>query len=483
MRQACPVIVVCVSFALCFSPTAQAQLSTKYADWADGPEGFLLTEKEKKAWAEITTDAEAERFIALFWARRSPDPSSSLNPFKADFESRVRFADSNFSYGNHRGSLSARGKVLILMGTPDRRQVRGIDGAPSVGAISGATGEVENNTEAWYYDPKNLPPGFRAKGAQLYFLFYEEKLDSNNFELDRTNRESFKSMSALSRAPEVYLLHPDLTEVPKPASVAAGAPVSAAHLAWLDSDEAPFDDSAIVISELGVADEVHRPLWVHLELPPDAPELDLIVGRVTGSDGHLVNNFELSTDSLPGQYGKFYHLTFPLQEGSYAIDIVGAAASEPQVRRKLTAKVSSIPTEGAWLSPVWLGTGVTPTPEARHGSAFTVGGWHLTPISGPELTRASEITYLGFVVRPALGENGTVELLSQIDVKRDGVSIGRPLKLQLDVSRVVGDLYMYGNSVSLTGIPETGSYELVFQITEPSSNISVERSLRVEITE
>jgi GWxTD domain-containing protein len=484
MREACLIMVACIVFAVCFAEIVDAQLSDTYADWADGPAGLLLTKKERKEWAKITTDAEAEKFIDLFWARRNPDPSSSFNAFKAEFESRVRFADENFSYGEHRGSLSARGRVLILMGAPDRRQVRGIDGAPSVGAVSGATGAVENNTETWYYDPQNLPAGFKAKGAQLYFLFYEEKLDSNNFELDRTNRESFKAMSALSRAPEVYLLHPDLTEEPKPVSVPGAAPASAAHLAWLDSDEAPFDDSAIVISELGVADEVHRPLWIHLELPPEAPELDLIVGRVTGSDGQIVSTFELPTaDPLPGQNGKFYHLTFPLQEGSYAIDIVGAAASEPQVRRELAAKISSIPTEGAWLSPVWLGTGVTPTPEARHGTAFTVGGWHLTPISRPELTRASEITYLGFVVRPALGTEGTVELLSQVDVKRNGVSIGRPLRLQLGVSRVIGDLYMYGNSVALTAIPEAGPYELVFQITEVNSNISVERSLRVEITE
>jgi hypothetical protein len=369
------------------------------------------------------------------------------------------------------------------MGAPDRRQVRGIDGAPSVGAVSGATGAVENNTETWYYDPKNLPEGFEAKGAQLYFLFYEERLDSNNFELDRTNRESFKAMSALSRAPEVYLLHPDLAEVPRSASEARGASVPASHLAWFDIDEAPYDDSAIVLSELGVADAVHRPLWVHLELPPDAPELDLIVGRVAGPDGQVVANFEMPGDPLPGQYGKIYHLTFPLQEGSYSIDLVGAADSTPQVKRQVVAEVSSIPPTGAWLSPLWLGIGVTPTPEAGRGSAFTIGGWHLTPVSRPELTRASEITYLGFVVRPTLGDDGAVELFSRVRVKRNGVSVGRPLELPLDASQIDGDLYMYGNSIALTGMSEPGAYELVFQITEANSDISVERTLAVDITE
>jgi hypothetical protein len=265
--------------------------------------------------------------------------------------------------------------------------------------------------------------------------------------------------------------------------VAGGAPASPDHLAWLDDGKAPFDDSAVVFSELGVADDIHRPLWVHLELPHDAPDLDLLVGRVKGSNREVVSHFEIAAQPTPGQYGKFYHLTFPLQEGSYSIDIVGVAASEPQVIRNLEADVSSIPTEGTWLSPLWFGLGVTPTPEAERGSAFTVGGWHLTPISGPELTRASQITYLGFLVRPAFDEEGVVELLSRVQVKKNGVSIGQPLELRLDVSRVIGDLYMYGNAIALNGLPETGPYELVFQVTGPSSDVTVDRTLLVEITQ
>jgi GWxTD domain-containing protein len=483
MRHQRLVILVCLALSICCIPIVEAQLSDAYAAWADGPEGFLLTKKEKKEWAKISTDAEAERFIELFWARRNPDPRSTVNPFKAEFEATVRFADENFGYGAHRGSLSARGQVLILMGRPDSRQVRGIEGAPSTGPASGAIGEVENNTEVWYYDPANLPPGFKAKGAQLYFLFYEERLDSNAFELDRTNRESFKAMSALSRAPEVYLLHPDLKEVPKPVSVAGGSSASVSHLAWLDIGEAPYDDVAIVVSELGVADDIHRPLWVHLELPPDAPKLDLLAGRVTGPDGAILSNFEIPATPLPGQYGAVYHLTFPLPEGTFSIDFVGAAGSEPQVMAKLATDVSSIPDHGTWLSPVWLGIGVTQNPEASRGSAFTVGGWHLMPISGPVLTRASEIVYFGFVVRPTADEKGAVELLSRVHVKRDGVSLGRPLEIPLTPSRIMGDLHMYGNSIALSGLPELGPYDLVFEVIETGSETSTEQSLSIEVTD
>jgi GWxTD domain-containing protein len=483
MRHNGLILLTCFTLAVFLAPIADAQLSGDFADWDEGPEGFLLTKKEKKEWAKITTDSEAEKFIELFWARRNPDPNSAFNAFRAEFESKVRFADENFGWGKNRGALSERGRVLILMGRPDRRQIRGIDGPPSVDIGSGDTGDVENNTETWYYDPTKLPKGFKAKGAQLYFLFYEERLDSNAFELDRTNRESFKAMSALSKAPDVYLLHPNLKEVPKPVSIAGGAPASPDHLALLDSGEAPYDDVAIVFSELGVADGVSRPLWVHIELPPDAPELDLLAGRVTGPDGEVLSNFELFPTPIAGQYGSAYHLSFPLAEGAYTVEFVGAAGDEPQLAQSISAEVSPVPDGGTWMSPVWLGTGVMPNPEALLGDPFTVGGWHLIPISGPELTRASEIAYFGFIVRPALNEKGAVELESTVQLKRDGQPYGKPLTVPLDPSRINADLYMYGNSIGLAGVPQIGPYEFEFTITEKTSNTSAKRLLSIEITE
>jgi GWxTD domain-containing protein len=483
MRHQRLVVLFCFVSAVLLGSIADAQLSGEYTEWADGPEGFLLTKKEKKEWAKIKTDDAAERFIALFWAKRNPEPHNPFNAFRAEFESKVRFADEHFGFGKHRGATSERGRVLILMGKPDSRQVRSLEGAPDIGSASGADGAVGGNTEAWYYDPAKLPAGFKAKGANLYFLFYEERLDSNAFELDRTNRESFKAMSALSRAPDVYLLHPNLKEVPKPISVAGGGPASAAHLAWLDVSEAPFDDVAIVFTDLGVSDGVNRPLWLHLELPPDAPDLDILVGRVTGTDGEVLSNFEIAPTPIAGQYGAVYHLSFPLAVGAYTVEVAGAAGDVPQLVQSIAAEITLVPEEGTWLSPVWLGMGVTPNPEAKAGAAFTVGGWHLTPISGPELTRASEITYFGFAVRPALNEEGAVELESTVQLKRDGKPFGRPLTVPLDPSPVNKDLYMYGNSIGLSGVPEAGPYDFEFTITESISETSSKRLVSVEITE
>jgi hypothetical protein len=204
---------------------------------------------------------------------------------------------------------------------------------------------------------------------------------------------------------------------------------------------------------------------------------------VTDSNGEVVSNFEMTPTPIAGQYGAVYHLSFALAVGSYTVEVAGGAGDVPQLVQSIEAEVSPIPEDGTWISPIWLGTGVTPNPEAVSGAAFTIGGWHLTPISGPELTRASEIAYFGFMARPVLNEQGAVDLESKVQLMRDGKPYGKPLVVPLDPSQLSGDLYMYGNSIGLAGVPQVGPYEFEFTITETNSGTSATRHISIEITE
>jgi GWxTD domain-containing protein len=471
------------SIAVLVAGAANAQLSPEYAEWHEGPAGFLLTKKEKKEWKKIKTDAQAEAFIELFWAKRNPNPETSFNVFKAEFDSKVKYAAENFAYTGNDGTTTDRAKVLILMGRPEGIQTRGpANTVPGIGNTSGGTDAVDAGTQVWYYNPANLPDGFEIKGSQLFFMFYEEKMASNNFILDRSARESFKGQSALTEAPDVYLLHPDMKEVPKPVSLAGARKAPAEHLAWLGSD-APFNESARLLAELGMNDGVTRPLWVHIELPTDAPTLEFITGQVSTAEGEVLSNFEIDAVPLNSQYGTAYHLSFPLEAGAYAVDLVGGAAGAAQVSEHIETEIAPVAEDGPWLSPIWLGIAASPNEQAKLGDAYSFGGWHLVPVSGPDFTKEQEIAFFGFLVRPAANEEGNVELKARIRVKRDGKPLGRPLNMPLDASQVWGDLYMYGNSIGLSGLPEAGSYEIEFEVEEDVSEISVERAVPVDLAE
>jgi hypothetical protein len=204
---------------------------------------------------------------------------------------------------------------------------------------------------------------------------------------------------------------------------------------------------------------------------------------VRAEDGKIVSNFETAATPVEGQSGVAYHLSFPLGEGLYTVEIAGAAAGELQMTRSLEAEISAVPDDGTWMSPICLGAAASLNREAHLGDAFTFAVWHLTPISGPELMRTSEIAYFGFIVRPVLNEEGAVELTAQVRLKRNGKLLGNPLVMPLESPQISGDLYVYGNFLGLTGVPEPGSYDLEFEITENNSETSTKRSVSIEITE
>jgi GWxTD domain-containing protein len=472
-----------VAAVFLIAAVAHAQLSQEYADWADGPAGFLLTKNEQKEWESITTDAAAKNFIELFWARRNPQPDTPFNPFRAEFDAKVKYAEENFSFPGHSGATTDRARVLILMGRPEGVQNKVPEQTvPGLGTSAGGTDEVRGNSQVWFYNPAELPEGFKVKGSQLYFLFYEDKLGSNNFILDRSARESFKGLSALAAAPDVYLLHPEMTEIPKPVSLAGGHPAPKDHLAWLGKD-LPLNESVRVLSGLGVNDGVTRPLWVDIELPSDAPTIKYFTGQVEDADGNILSNFEIDAAPFTGQYGKGYHLSFPLAVGTYTVKMVGAAGDSPLVTESINIAVEDVPEDGVWMSPLWLGLSASPNEQAKLGDPYSFGGWHLVPITGPDFTRANELTFFGFVVRPEVNAEGAIALEAKIRVKKDGKALGRPLTMPLDASQILGDLYMYGSSIALSGLPETGSYEFEFKVTETTSKTSTEVSLPVDLAE
>src|SRR5437868_11946159 len=100
--------------------SAVAALSPANVDWGRGAVQYLMTNEEKAAWKAVQTDAEADAFVALFWARRDPTPATPRNEFREEFESRVKAADDQLSHGRTKGSTTDAGRILILFGPPTR---------------------------------------------------------------------------------------------------------------------------------------------------------------------------------------------------------------------------------------------------------------------------------------------------------------------------------------------------------------------------
>ena len=472
--------VLAILMALALATPALAGLSPKYAGWADGPAGFLMTKQERKEWKKIDTDQEAERFIELFWARRDPNLDTPYNEFKAKFEGLVTYADEHFATKDRRGGLTDRGKVLILMGMPYSVERRGpTRSMETIDSNTGGTDQVWANAELWLYLPKDLPEGFKIKGSRLVFVFYETKAESNNFELDRTHREGTQGLRALAKAPRVWLVHPELTEPPKPVSISGASPASPEHLAWLSAGGA-LDHRAHVSSSIGVADAMHRPLWVHVELPMEAPELDLLVGRVLGADGSVESTFEKAATPLETGTGRAYQLSFPLLAGSYTVEIAGAAGGRPQVVTRIPVTIPQVSGEGAWLAGPWAGVRVIKEDRVMLGAPYRFGVLHLLPLVTGEVTRKDDISYFGFAGGLA-GEHPSLRV--KVTLARDGKRLGRPMAASLPVARLAEGLWVYASSLTLKGLPEPGDYELTLELKDPASGATTSATVPLHVTE
>jgi len=132
----------------------------------EGPTRWLMLPEEQRKFRRLHTTREAVDFIEAFWRRRDPDPNTPGNDFSKTFYERVEASDRLYSEGGTRGSLTDRGRALILLGPPPvqryhQKKVPGWDpGKP------GAPSAVQTRTlslESWVYTVEDLPPNLRQR--------------------------------------------------------------------------------------------------------------------------------------------------------------------------------------------------------------------------------------------------------------------------------------------------------------------------------
>ncbi|MGZ6988950.1 MAG: GWxTD domain-containing protein, partial [Thermoanaerobaculia bacterium] len=151
----------------------------KYKDWEKSPESvYLATDDEKKEWKKVDSDEGAEKFIALFWAKRDPDLKTPQNEYRERFDALVKNADDLFPLGRKRGALTERGKALILIGPPKSiAQKAATSLSQSIeplapGAVQG-TGMTDNAATTivtqFLYEKPQLPPWAVVQTLELKF--------------------------------------------------------------------------------------------------------------------------------------------------------------------------------------------------------------------------------------------------------------------------------------------------------------------------
>jgi GWxTD domain-containing protein len=458
------------------STTISAQISDGFSTYFDGPEGFLITKKERKVWKKITSDAEAEEFIALFWARRDPDLNTAVNEFRLDFDQRVEAADQLFGYDSTRGALSDRARVLILLGSCSRRMNRppgalasGVQdpntatGGPSRLVASGSLYQNRGSTDFWEYRSEDLP--FRFGQVYVNAVFLETDVGDNDYVLDRGNASL---MHVLSKMPEALIKNPNLTEVPGIGLIPGSRLATADEKACFDTDPRPWPDSAVAFATAGLAPGPQHFLWVHLSLEEEISNAASVVGRVraAGSSEEFGSFVVPVEDAAIG--GGAIELSIPVGEGRWSMDVALSGDTGLLAVKTVDVETAKLQTGVTSVSPFVWGTNVQQKPNSRFGDPFSIGGWRVAPVldSTFSTSSAETLNYMAYVFEPELDPDGNPQFTVRISLYKDGEQVARSPSQPAPLSRLTDGVWMFGRGLPLERFSQPGSYMLEVEIEQ-----------------
>jgi GWxTD domain-containing protein len=155
-RTIVAVMALLFSLQLC-AASKKPELPAQYKKWLTQDVVYIITDEERKAFLELTTDPERDKYIETFWAIRNPLRDPEHNPYKEEHYARIEYANSHFNHESSTpGWMTDMGRAYILFGPPTSRH-------PFVGY-----GQIYP-MELWFYDNKinsSALPSF------FYLLFY-----------------------------------------------------------------------------------------------------------------------------------------------------------------------------------------------------------------------------------------------------------------------------------------------------------------------
>jgi GWxTD domain-containing protein len=448
---------------------AGAELSQTYTQWPEGPAGFLLTQSERKAYAQLQTDAEAKAFIDLFWAKRDPDLNTVQNEFKLDFEMRVKAADAQFSTDTLKGSLSDRGKVLILMGRPLSAQ--NFAAGNSQQAANRPEFVERGATQIWIYTKDGKPA--TKKGDEILFVFSETHPGAGDFILDPLDRRNRQAIKLLAAKPEELLLHPKLTEVPKVGLLPGTKAATPEQEAVFDQQPRPWPQGAVVLTTSGVESETIHPVWIWVQLPNDVPAASELVGRVRKAEGgESVGSFVSPIMAVSVSGGRGYEVSLPVEAGSWKVDLALLNENGPIAVTTVDAKNDAAPAQGPYISPIYWGADARQAAQAHMGDAYHLGGMELIPRPDNKYTTDQNITYAAYVVHPSVGEDQKPKIELSVELFVGGKKQDEQPFHAIDGAHITDDIWVFGQILPLATFHPNVAFDIRVTFRDAKTGVS-----------
>lgn len=488
-----------------FVPALAAGTVTEPSDvdgWTEGPLGFLLTEAERERLSSGVSGSRLAEFAELFWARRDPNGAAPGNSFRMEFAAKVAAADEQFGNDMIRGALTARGRVLILLGVPSEHRIQPLKElmyqlsgrAQSDMSTSGwASRALERDAEydakkamadVWVYTRDRIPVGIDVPASQKFVMFVFVDRDGGGvYELERRYQPSERPMRVLDAAPTALLADAGLTQAPIPRLLDDVPAAAREELGWLDSDSETWPEDAAAHVVPGVATQDSFPHWAYVRVP-EALKADLLVGRVLDdASGTVLGTFRKAVEGTETAFGLVYEQAVPRFDRHATLEIALASEGRPVAVRRLSLPSEPVPEDGPYISPVYVGAEVVRQESFRAGAPFVFGGYHLLLRPDGLFSANEALAYFCLVVRPETGNDEVPEARVRMAIYGKGGRLtGQPYR-RVALQEVAPDVYVFGSQLPLSVLEGQQGLRLKFWVEDPGSGVVRETEAPLEIME
>jgi GWxTD domain-containing protein len=453
-------------------------LSAKYADFGKGPEQFLMTKDEQAQWKNVKTDADAQAFIDTFWLRRDPTPGTPRNEFHENFDIAVKYADEHFTSGRRRGSLTDRGKVLILFGPPVSAAVSGDPGV-GFGLSDDDPSGARPKRMVWTYEGSATSPISTQRTNVAFvdaFSSGEYTLERGSFDFaaaqQRAIAAAIRQPNAVLQAPVVLAPAPPvavLTSFKTPAYRAAVEQFKAAKSNPYKSVAITWGEFVTATGEAYVPVALYVPRALGLTAANDLTFFGIIQDPAANPVAVLEEPARLS--ETKGDY--YYDRSLTLPAGKYS-GIFGLAENgKPLAMAAVDLTIAEPPAKDApGVSGLLLSNNVFPMTKAQNATdPFAFGGVKVVPKADKTFHKGDELWYFCELRNPGINDLGEPKIQLRVDVEgqgTDGKKFTRvsPLsEVQANPLKGVPGHFGVGSAIPLESFPP-GDYTLRIKVSD-----------------
>jgi hypothetical protein len=424
----------------------------------------------------------------------------------------VQFADQNFTNGRQRGSLTDRGKVLVLFGAPTRatrtpgRPLSQSRTDPTSTAIGGnEANDAAGEMQTWIYEGAIAEKLFNAPKVEIRFV---DRLNNKDLRME-TPRIDFTAAS--QRIVTAAITQPNLTSVPTQQAAQPVAVAPAVPAAPTTNLKTPALEAAIADAKAGKGTSknaylsyaefvspkggYYAPfgLYVPSSSGLTADSADTFFGVIEDSTGKRVLAFEDPAKLTVSKSDFFVDKTLELPPGKYTATAGLSKAGTPVIVTSGPIELVPAPAPATGgTSRLILSDNIYELTEAAPmKSPFAFGKLKIVPKGTLQFTNKDELSYFVELHNPTV--DATTNLpkvqmkLDLIDSKGKTVA-GAPLSdaQALPLSGAVGP----GEYAIISGIPLSqmskplppGEYTLKMKILDTISKQSYNLEQKFKIT-